>query len=101
VDTLEDEGKFTIKADLPGVEKSDVSVTHMNNAVHIRASRPCFEGKKDEYRTWLERPCGQMERVIHLPQGIDDSTMTANIDNGVLTVVANKAETKTKKIDIL
>lgn len=101
VDTVEDKTKFTIKADLPGVEKSDISVTHANNAIYIKAARPCFDGSKAEHRTWLERPCGQMERVIRLPQGIDEASMQANVTNGVLTVVANKSQTAVQKIDVL
>jgi len=98
---VEDKTKFTIKADLPGVDKSEIAVTHMNNSIYIRATRPCFEGSKSEYKTWLERPCGQMERVIRLPAGIDESSMQAAVDNGVLTVTANKAAITVQKINVL
>lgn len=101
MDTVEDKTKFTVKADLPGVEKSDISVTHADNSIYIRATRPCFEAEKSHHKTWLERPCGQMERVIRLPQGIDESTMQASVVNGVLTIVANKSQSSTQKIEVL
>lgn len=73
----------------------------MNNSIYIRATRKCFDGPKSEYKTWLERPCGQMERVIRLPQGIDESSMQASVDNGVLTVLANKSTAAAQKINVL
>jgi HSP20 family protein len=101
IDTVEDKNGLTITADLPGVNKSDISVTHTNNSIYIRATRPCFEGSRQEYKTWLERPCGQMERIIRLPHGIDDASMKATFENGIFTLTAKKIASTSQKIDVL
>ena len=92
---------MTITADLPGVNKSDISVTHQDNSIYIRATRPCFEGSRNEHKLWLERPCGQMERVIRLPRDIDEKSMKASYENGVFILTAKKSASASQKIDVL
>lgn len=91
---------MTIKADLPGVEKSAISVTHAKNAITIRANRACFEGKRQDFNVWLERPCGQMERVIRLSEPIDENSMKASLKDGLLTVTAAKTVAPLSKVEI-
>lgn len=101
VDSIEDASTIEIKADLPGVEKSDVSVTHAKNLITIRAERPCWDGSKKEYTTWLERPCGKMERMIRFADPIEEGTMKASLQDGILTVTAKKTTAQSSKIDVL
>lgn len=101
IDSIEDSSTLTIKADLAGVDKKDISVTHAKNSITIRASRPCFEGNKRDYNLWLERPCGNLERVIRLAEPIDEASMQASLKEGVLTVKATKHYTASpSKVEI-
>ena len=42
--------------------------------------------------THSERPFGAFERRIRLPQGVDPDTITASLDEGVLSLIVPKPE---------
>ena len=61
--------------------------------------RPAPEGKRNY---WLnERGYGRFERVIRLPETVDDDSIQAQLDAGVLRVtLGKKAELQPKKITV-
>lgn len=93
----------TIEAELPGVDEKDVTVTFANGALIIRGEKKQSkeETKADYYLA--ERSYGAFERVLRLPEGVDDATIEAQFDNGVLKVKAAKklvAMKSERKIEI-
>lgn len=86
VDVFEQGGQLVVKAELPGVTKSDVTVTVDRGDLVIRGERQSDEqvDEKNYYRT--ERFVGRFARRLPLPEGITPDQIHASFADGVLTV---------------
>jgi HSP20 family protein len=86
MDLVETDEQFVLKADLPGVAESDVSIEVERNVLTIAGERRTeHEAKKDGYYR-IERATGTFARSLTLPEGVDAEAVTASFDNGVLEV---------------
>ena len=77
---------FVLKADLPGIEQSDVSIELEKNVLTVAGERKTEHEEKHEGYYRLERATGSFSRSLTLPEGIDADGVTASFDNGVLEV---------------
>jgi HSP20 family molecular chaperone IbpA len=93
VDVAESEDSFTIYADLPGCDKSDVVVLLKENVLQIRAERRRPPGTQQGCRQHrAERFFGQLSRALLLPTSCSD-VIVANYHDGVLVVDIKKVPT--------
>ena len=92
IDVSETDDAVEVKADLPGIDKSDVSLTLRDNALVISGERKeeSEEKKKNYYRA--ERSYGSFSRAVALPCEVDADRVEADFDKGVLSVRLPKAE---------
>jgi HSP20 family protein len=97
----ETKDSYQFKADVPGVKDSDIEVTVTGNRLGISGKRE--EEKKeqnDRYYTY-ERSYGSFTRSFTLPEGVDLSSVQADLSAGVLTVSVKKTpEAQPKKIAV-
>ena len=103
VDIQEDEKEIAIVAELPGLKPEQVEVTCENGVLNIRGDKSEERKEDDQNRRYhlVERTYGSFSRSFQLPQGLDESKIEANFDNGVLTVRVPKAALpQPKKIQI-
>jgi HSP20 family protein len=102
VDIIDHDNCIEVQAALPGVKKEDVEVSIKNQTITIRASSK--EEKKEEtkdkyFRREISR--GEFQRILALPDNVDDEKATATFKEGILTVSIPKTEiSKRKNIDI-
>jgi len=91
IDVLQRDGDMVVRAELPGVEPDDVDIMVQNNVLTI--SGRITEAREEEREGYLirERRAGFFRRSLQLPQGVDESNITARFDNGVLEVVIEGA----------
>ena len=91
IDVLQRDGDLVVRAELPGVEPDEVDITVQNNVLTI--SGRITEERQEEREGYLirERRAGFFRRSLQLPQGVDESNITARFDNGVLEVVIEGA----------
>jgi HSP20 family protein len=90
VDIQEDEGRFVLRADIPGVKTEDLEVTMENGVLTISGKRE--EEHRDEkngYRR-VERLHGRFFRRFTLPDTANSEEITAKSTNGVLEVIIPK-----------
>ncbi|WAC55556.1 Hsp20/alpha crystallin family protein [Gordonia sp. SL306] len=91
---------YMLVADLPGADPGSIDVAVDNGVLTLSAQRstPSEEGVH-----WLtsERFSGAYRRQLSLGEGIDTAGITANYDNGVLTLTIPLAEkAKPRKIAV-
>jgi len=99
VDIDETDDDFTVKAELPGVEKDDVDVNIENGILTIRGEKKTEIEDKKHHR--VECSYGSFVRSFTLPQAVDAEKVEANYNNGVLNLTIPKAEeAKPKKIEV-
>jgi HSP20 family protein len=90
---------FVVKADLPGVNESDLDINLHNNVLTVTGNRAAEERKDGESFTLYERQFGSFSRSFSLPDMADGERIEAKLDNGVLTLtIGKKAEAKPRKI---
>ncbi|BCS95028.1 heat-shock protein Hsp20 [Desulfoluna limicola] len=101
VDIYEQEGKVVIKADLPGIEKSDISINVEDGILTLKGERKAEEVSEDKtvYRT--ERFYGCFERAFRLSPKTDVESIEAEFKNGVLHItIPNAIQPAGKEISI-
>lgn len=100
IDVKAESDSFTIKALLPGAKPEDVDIQIVNEVVTISGE---LKADREEGESYLvaERPNGKFHRVISLPTPLDANKVSADLENGVLTLRIPKAEeAKPKTIKI-
>lgn len=98
VSVWQDEDRFYVEADVPGVGEQDLEVTVHKGMLFIRGERKAEEGRSYSYdgRAW-----GRFERVITLPDQVQSEEVQAELSQGVLRITLPKSpETKPKKITL-
>jgi HSP20 family protein len=92
VDVSQDEKEWLIEVDLPGVNRDAIDVQVYNNHLVLRAelrqgTETPAEGEGQERRYHRrERRYGYFERVVPLPQSVDEEQIRCEFQNGVLKV---------------
>lgn len=89
VDLSETDEAYTLSAELPGVDESDIEILYTDNTVTLRGEKRLE--REDGQRHYSERYYGRFERRIPLAVEIDDARAQATFRNGVLTVVLPKS----------
>ncbi|MDD1717911.1 MAG: Hsp20/alpha crystallin family protein [Methanoregulaceae archaeon] len=91
VDVREHENEVLVVADLPGVEKQDVSLRLVNPRT-LELSWERKEEKQEKEEGWYlrERTYGSMSRIIALPKDVTEEGSEASFKNGVLEVRLKK-----------
>ena len=93
VDIDEHEDRFELHADLPGVNKDEISVTVEKDTLTVKGERSrATQDKTDNVRR-SERSYGKFSRSFRLGSQIDSEKITANYRDGVVTLNVPKAET--------
>jgi HSP20 family protein len=89
VDLLETTDAYVIIAELPGVERDEITISmHDDGRVTFAGVRR--ERVGDEYHR-VERGHGTFSRTFHLPIPVDGDRISADLRDGVLTVTCPKA----------
>ncbi|MEW6474626.1 MAG: Hsp20/alpha crystallin family protein [Actinomycetota bacterium] len=100
MDAYRRNGDFVVHFDLPGVDPSSIDLTVEKNVLTVTAERHFARAEGDEI-TVAERPQGRFSRQLFLGESLDADRISANYDQGVLTLhipVAEKA--KPRKVEI-
>ena len=92
VDIAESDGEFTIKAEIPEVNKDDVKITIDNGVVTLQGERKQESEHKGKTFHRVERYYGSFSRSFSLPDNIDDAGASATFKDGVLTLHIPKRE---------
>src|SRR5579884_3834112 len=88
VDVREDADHFYVEAELPGFRKDDVDITLENQTLTISAERKeeRDQGGKKGDLLLHERRYSRFLRSFTLPPTVDDQTVNAKLQDGVLTI---------------
>ena len=92
VDLREDEDRYTIEANLPGLDKDAVEVTFEDGLLTIEAQTRRDEQHEEANFHIRERCVGKFSRSFRLPNEADPEKVNAKLADGVLTVTVEKAE---------
>lgn len=103
LDISEGRKAYTLRVEVPGVEKGDVTLQIEGDTLLIRGEKNQEKEESDEDYHCVERSYGRFERVISLPEDADPDGVGAKFKNGVLKVKIPKravAEKEGRTVEI-
>jgi HSP20 family protein len=90
LDSSETKDAFMVKAEIPGVEQKDLTVSLQDQMLTIKGEKHKEKAAKDEQYHRVERSWGAFSRTVALPVGVDTEKVNATFKDGVLTVKLQK-----------
>jgi len=101
VDIKEDDKRFVILADIPGVDPAGIEVSMDKGVLTIKGERKQENLEEGHRFTRVERAHGAFLRRFALPDSADAEGITAHGRNGVLEVsIPKRAESAPRRIEI-
>ena len=92
VDVFEKEDQLVIKAELPGMDKKDISLDFKDGVLTLSGVRKSENEVKEDNFYRREMSYGKFVRSFSLPADSDADKIKAEFQNGLLTVEVPKPE---------
>ena len=101
VDIAEDDKEYTVKAELPGLNKENIKLTVENGVLSITGERKVEKEEKNKKYHRIERSYGTFTRTFALPDDASADKVSAEFKDGVLKVHLPKEEkAKSKSVEV-
>lgn len=97
VETFQRDSQFVVRADLPGLKASDVTVEVLEDSIVIEGERHNEHEEKREGYYATERSYGSFHREVPLPEGAIADSAKATFKNGVLEVTLEAPPRETSR----
>ena len=101
VDIHEEDARFVVTADLPGVEGKDIEITAEKGVLTLKGERRSEKKSSTNGFESIERASGTFLRRFTLPESLDAEAIKASHVNGVLEITIPKRPTaQPRRIEI-
>ena len=97
VDLYEEDQAVVVKAEVPGMDKTDLKVDLTDSMLTISGEKKKEEDIKEEAYSFSERSYGSFSRSLHLPCAVESDKAKATFKNGILEVKLPKTEEAKKR----
>lgn len=97
VDIVERGDEFLVRAEIPGVDRKDLEVSLLDNAITLKGTT--HREEKREGENWFHREIaqGSFSRTLMLPEEADTASAKATFRDGVLEITLHKAEQRRRR----
>lgn len=86
VDLSATEQEYLLTVEIPGVSETDVAVDVSGNTMTIKGEKKQEKEEKDKNYYRIERSYGSFQRVLSLPEDVNQESIKASFKNGVLSI---------------
>jgi len=101
IDIREENDRYVLEADMPGLTDKDVNVHVDNNMLYIESAKEDTQEKQEENFLVKERRMSSFKRSFRLPEDVNADDIKGEFKNGVLVLNLPKSpEKKPKKIAV-
>jgi HSP20 family protein len=101
VDVSENDEEVMVRTEVPGIAARDIDVTIAGSTLNISGRKDEKEECEQEDFYRCERRFGSFRRVVDLPDSVDPDRVTAEADNGVITIrIAKKPGQRTRRVEV-
>ncbi|MFI5221356.1 MAG: Hsp20/alpha crystallin family protein [Bacteroidia bacterium] len=100
VDVAENAKQFEIHVSLPGLKKEEVKLDVDGEMLTISGERKFKNEDKENKYHLVENFYGYFSRSFNLPENIDKTNISAELNDGILNVKLPKTEVKENKTSI-
>jgi len=84
IDVTEEDDRFILEADLPGVRREDIAIEVRGRSLHVAGHRRIVRRTMGRRFSHCERVSGSFRRIIPLPRDVDGGGITAALEDGIL-----------------
>jgi HSP20 family protein len=98
VDIYETEDRYVVTAEVAGLSREDLQIQILDGKLTLRGERQPGQVSSVRFER-VERGHGRFARAFVLPNAVDASGITADLDNGVLTITVPKRSDR-RQVDI-
>ncbi len=101
LDLSETKDNFVVKAEVPGMDAKDISISLTGDVLTIKGEKKQEKEEKEEDYHVVERSYGSFSRSIRLPAEVESGKVEASYKHGILRITLPKSEkVKAKKVKI-
>lgn len=101
IDIYETPEELIIKAELPGIDISDIDIEIKDNTLFLKGERRFEKRVTEENYHRMEMSYGPFQRSFTLPNIVQHTQTKAKLKDGILEIILPKTEIKkTKKIEV-
>ncbi|MFH1887849.1 MAG: Hsp20/alpha crystallin family protein [Pseudomonadota bacterium] len=101
LDVSEKDDTVLVRAELPGLEPPDITVSVSGDVLTIRGEKKSETEKDEENVHYSERYFGSFSRSLKLSSPVDPGKVEASFKNGVLSITLPKTgQAASKRIDV-
>ncbi len=97
IDISETDEQFLITAEIPGVKKKDIDINLEKGRLSISGKRSFKDEEEGKTFHRVETKYGSFNRSFHLPDNIDEDSIDASYEDGLLKISIDKTENEEKK----
>ena len=90
MDVAETKDAFVVKAEIPGVDQKDISVSLQEQTLTVKGEKRQEREDKDEQYHRVERAYGAFARSFRLPGTVEGAGVKAEFKDGLLTITLPK-----------
>jgi HSP20 family protein len=100
-DVKEDEDKYTVTVEVPGIDKKDLKIKVKENSLLVEGEKKEETREENESYLRVERSYGNFRRAFSFASDLDEKKVNAEFKDGILTITLPKTEKeKPKEIEI-
>ena len=92
VDIYETDREILVQAELPGIDRKDISLQVENNVLTLKGDRRFEKEANQENYHRIERSYGGFCRTFAIPAIVDESGIRADFKDGILKIALPKKE---------
>lgn len=101
INIKEEAEKYTVEAEVPGLELNDIDIEVSGNVLTIRGERKFEQKKEGEQAHMIESSYGSFQRSFTLPDHANIDEITAESKNGILYIhIPKDQRQQSRKINI-
>ncbi len=97
IDISETDNQFLISAELPGMQKENININLENGRLTISGERSFKKEEEGKKFHRVETRYGSFNRSFQLPDNVDEESIEASYEDGLLNISVDKDEEKVKK----
>jgi HSP20 family protein len=94
---LEYDDRYTVSVDLPGLSESEIAVSIQDGVLVVEGERGSF-GAEGAREVFNDRTIGKFRRMLKIREGVDVSSIEADLQQGVLTLTLKRSVEVGRKI---
>jgi HSP20 family protein len=98
-DLCETPDRYLLTLEVPGLRREDVELDVRDGTLILRGQRPAQACCPERYQQ-LERGQGQFSRSFRFAHPVSVEAITADLADGILTIVIPKTELEVRRLDI-